>query len=149
MSLATQTHARLTLALEILNRVFERHAVTLEERVQVVPRRNVEELTHLHTRETVRSVRFRSERLERGAGQVATRASELFGKRVGHIKPDLHVSDDTAGRRRPMLIFHWQATGRDEASFTRFHWSAHEARLLKTRRKASFRVASSRLRNLI
>jgi hypothetical protein len=112
----TQTCTGLALALEVLNRVFERHAVTLEERVQVVPRRNVEELAHLHARQAVRSVRFRNEGLERCAGHVATPASKLFGKRVGHLKPDLHVSYDTAGRRRPMLTFHWQATGRDEAS---------------------------------
>jgi hypothetical protein len=68
----------------------------------------------------VRSVRLRNERLERRAGHVATPASELFGKRVGHLKPELHLSYDTAGRRRPMLTFHWQATGRDEASRSGF-----------------------------
>jgi hypothetical protein len=41
-----QTCTGLALALEVLNCVFERHAVTLEERVQVVPRRNVEKPTH-------------------------------------------------------------------------------------------------------
>src|ERR1700676_2478480 len=113
LTLLTQTCTGLALALEVLNRVFERHAVTLEERVQVVPRRNVEKPTHFHARHAVRSVRLRNERLERRAGHVATPASELFGKRVGHLKPDLHVSYDTAGRRGPMLVAlplagHWQ-----------------------------------------
>ena len=66
-------------------------------------------MTHLHTGQAVRSVRFRSERLERRVGQVATPASELFGKRVGHLKPDLHVSYDTGGRCWPLpLAGHWQ-----------------------------------------
>lgn len=37
LTLLTQTRTGLALALEVLNRVFERHAVTLEERIQVVP----------------------------------------------------------------------------------------------------------------
>ena len=114
------------LAFEVLNRGVERHVVTLEERVQVVPRRNVEKPTHFHAHHAVRSVRLRNERLERRAGHVATPAGELFGKRIGHVKPDLHVSYDTAGRRRPMLAFHWQATGRDEASRSGFRGSASE-----------------------
>jgi hypothetical protein len=116
LSLLTQTRAGLALALEVLDRVIERHAVTLEERVQVVPRRNIEEPTHLHARQSVRSVRVSSECFECRAGHVATPASELFGKGVGHIKPDLHGSYDTAGRRRPMLVFYRQATGRNEGS---------------------------------
>jgi len=63
------------LAFEVLNCVVERHAVTLQERVQVVPRRNVEKPTHFHARHAVRSVRLRNERLERRAGHVATPAS--------------------------------------------------------------------------
>jgi hypothetical protein len=48
LTLLTQMRTRLALALEVLGRVFERHAVALEECVQVVPRRNVEQTTHLH-----------------------------------------------------------------------------------------------------
>ena len=48
LTLLTQTRTGLALAVEVLNRVFERHSVTLEERVQVVPRRNVEDPTYLH-----------------------------------------------------------------------------------------------------
>jgi hypothetical protein len=126
LTLLTQTRTGLALAFEVLNRVFERHAMILQERVQVVPRRNIEEATHLYARQPVRSVRFRNERLERRPGHVATPASELFGKRVGHLKPDLDLFYDTAGRRRPMLAFHWQATGRDEASRSGFRGSASE-----------------------
>jgi hypothetical protein len=96
LSLLTQTRTGLALALEVLNRVIERHAVTLEKRVQVVPRRNIEEPTQLQARQSVRSVRVYSERLERRARHIATPASKLLGKRVGYIKPDLHLPYDTA-----------------------------------------------------
>ena len=94
VTLLTQTRTGLALALEVLNRVFERHAVTREERVQVVPRRNIQEPTHLHACQAVPSVRLGSKRFERCTGHVATRASEPFGKRVGHIKPDLSCLHD-------------------------------------------------------
>lgn len=97
-TLLTQPSTGLALALEILNRVFERHAVDLEERVQVVPRRNIEKPAHVDARQAVRSVRVIRERLKCRAGQAAILAGQLFGKRVGHIKPDLHVSHHNAGR---------------------------------------------------
>lgn len=77
--LLTQLRAGLALALELVERVLERHAVTLQHAVQVVARVNIEQLAQLVAGNPVHPVGIDRQRLARGSREILTRVDESRG----------------------------------------------------------------------
>lgn len=90
LPLLPQTSAGCSLAFEIFDRVFQRHAVMLEESVESVPRRNVQELAELVPADSVHPVGIDGEGLQRGARQILSVLGQLSDGRVWEVQPDLH-----------------------------------------------------------
>src|SRR5687767_7502931 len=64
----------------------------LEEAVQFVPRRDLQQLTELLAGNPVHSVRVDRERLQCGPGQIQALLGELLDEIVRQIEPDAHDS---------------------------------------------------------
>lgn len=91
LALLPEPGAGLAFTLEVPEGVLQRHAVMLEEAVQLVPRRELQQLTELVAGNPVHSVGVDCERLQRGPRQILALLGELLDEIVRQIKPDAHA----------------------------------------------------------
>jgi len=118
LSLLPETSAGCALSLEVIDAVLERHTVTLQEPVEIVARRDVQELTELVTGDPVHSIGVDRKRLQGSPRQIFAVFGKLLDGRVRDVQPDLHdfsieqpFADDTRG---PLVIQFRHDCGRDE-----------------------------------
>jgi hypothetical protein len=90
LALLPQLVEGLAVLLEVIDRVVEWDAVVLQESVELVPRRNVQQGSELKTGDPVHPVRIDGERLQRGPGQILALLSELLNEVVRNIERDPH-----------------------------------------------------------
>lgn len=91
LPLGSQPRAGLTLALKIVEGVFERHTVELQKSIELVARRNIKHLAQLVTADPVHSVRINRKCLERRPRQILARVGELRDDIVRKVQGDLHL----------------------------------------------------------
>ena len=78
LPLLPQTSAGGLLTLEVVDRVFQRHAVMLEESVEIVARRNVQELAQLVPAHAVHPVGIDGERLQSDSREILSVVGKLL-----------------------------------------------------------------------
>jgi hypothetical protein len=88
--------ARVALALKVLNRVLQWHAVVLKESIEFIARGNIKKPAELMAGEAPHPVRIDRQGCERGLRQILTVISQLRDDIVRKIQPDAHASQYTA-----------------------------------------------------
>lgn len=85
LPLFSESSAGLALVFKIVDRVFERNAVALQQSVEFITGREIEQFAELVAGDPVHSVGIDRERLERRSGQVLTLPGKLPGNDVRKV----------------------------------------------------------------